>query len=425
MGYAFISYSTQNTEIAFSLRALLEKHNIDSWIAPNNIPAGYRYAQVINQAVRQSSCLILLLSESSQNSSFVAKEVERAIHYRKLVLPVQIDNVVLNDEFEFYISTNQIVSIRTVDEGSEEIQKLLASVTTCVNQPTPDDPRQDFPIAPTRHESLPEKTLIDGKYEVLSFEGDAGDTAVYRVRHKYSGTTAILLLFPNIPTQVELTSQLFRRADTSGLGELIDIVQTRDSIYWIFRDSVGQSLSEHLVQNYEMEETAVVSMGIQLCQTLLYLEQRYPEEILDAITAANIFVKGDGTYTIIPTGFKKRGAQYPTLQNLNMGERFYYAPEKLQTGISDPSTIIYALGAVLYAAVVGRDPARQPHVFYPLRKRHSTLSQSLEQIITKCMDPNPKKRFSSIRQLHKQLTRLSGEKTKPSLFSFFKRNASK
>ena len=129
MGYAFVSYSTRNQQAADAMRNLLKKEGIETWMAPGDIPAGSRYAQVINQAIKGCACFILILSEDSQNSIWVAKEVERAVNYRKLIIPVQIEDLILNDEFELYLSSDQLVAIQKIDEDSDEVRKLLSSVT--------------------------------------------------------------------------------------------------------------------------------------------------------------------------------------------------------------------------------------------------------------------------------------------------------
>ena len=100
MGYAFISYSTKNQAAADSLRDLLKKNRIDSWMAPYDIPVGSKYANVINKAIKDCSCFILLLTNASQNSVWVSKEVERAICYKKPLFPIQLEDIVLNDEFD-------------------------------------------------------------------------------------------------------------------------------------------------------------------------------------------------------------------------------------------------------------------------------------------------------------------------------------
>ena len=128
MGYVFISYSTKDQSDADAFKHLLAKNQIRTWMAPYDIPAGSKYAQVINHAIKECDCFVLLLTNAAQNSVWVAKEVERAVNYRKTIIPIQIEDIVLNEEFEFYISTDQVVLLKKIDENSEEFQKVLTSV---------------------------------------------------------------------------------------------------------------------------------------------------------------------------------------------------------------------------------------------------------------------------------------------------------
>ena len=128
MGYVFISYSTKNQATADALKHLFDKNGINSWMAPGDIPAGSKYAQVINKAIKGCSCVVLLLTDASQSSTWVSKEIERAINYKKIIVPMQLEDIVLNDEFEFYISTDQIVAVQLIDEDLPEIKKILENV---------------------------------------------------------------------------------------------------------------------------------------------------------------------------------------------------------------------------------------------------------------------------------------------------------
>lgn len=130
MGYTFISYSTKDQAAADAMRALLLQSGIPVWMAPNDIPAGSRYASVINQAIRGCDSFLLLLSRSSQTSVWVSKEVERAVNYRKRVISARLDDVPLNDEFELYISTDQMVRVDRIEAGTPEINKLLQALRT-------------------------------------------------------------------------------------------------------------------------------------------------------------------------------------------------------------------------------------------------------------------------------------------------------
>lgn len=103
-------------------------------MAPGDIPVGSKYAGVINKAVKNCSCFLLVLSNDAQNSVWVAKEVERAINYHKPIFSVQIEDMVLNNEFEFYISTDQLVVVRKIDKNANEIKKLLQSVKAVLKE---------------------------------------------------------------------------------------------------------------------------------------------------------------------------------------------------------------------------------------------------------------------------------------------------
>lgn len=128
MGYAFISYSSKNLEDALTIRSLLTNRGVRVWMAPGDIPAGSNYAGVLTRAIRNSECLVLLLTNESQNSTWVDKEVERALSYRKPVIPIALEMIDLNDSFEFYLGNQQIVPVRQISGNNKELLKLLDQI---------------------------------------------------------------------------------------------------------------------------------------------------------------------------------------------------------------------------------------------------------------------------------------------------------
>ena len=128
MGYAFISYSSKNQQMADSVRELFNRNGIETWMAPGDIPFGETYMSTINKAIKGSSCFTLLLSESAQGSKWVPKETERAVNYGKTVFTFMLDDVPMNDDFEIMLSTSQAIAIRRIDDNDENIQRLLTAV---------------------------------------------------------------------------------------------------------------------------------------------------------------------------------------------------------------------------------------------------------------------------------------------------------
>ncbi len=127
-GCVFISYSSKKQASADAMRNLLNKNNIKTWMAPYDIPLGSNYTEVINKAIKKCSCFVLLLTKSAQESHWVPREVERAIHYGKPIFPIQLEKFVLNDSFELLISLDQVVAIKKIDDKSEDIKNLLNSI---------------------------------------------------------------------------------------------------------------------------------------------------------------------------------------------------------------------------------------------------------------------------------------------------------
>lgn len=104
MSYAFISYKTDNLEEALWVKDQLSARGIPCWMAPDSIPGGSSYAQEIPKAIRNCFAFILILSEATQDSKFVPKEIDLAINLGKPILPFMIENFELRDDFNFYLS---------------------------------------------------------------------------------------------------------------------------------------------------------------------------------------------------------------------------------------------------------------------------------------------------------------------------------
>ena len=97
-------------------------------MAPGDIPFGSTYTSTINRAIKEASCFVLLLSESAQGSKWVPKETERAVSYGKTIFTILLDDVPMNDDFEFMVSTSQAVAIRKIDDSNEKINQLVVAI---------------------------------------------------------------------------------------------------------------------------------------------------------------------------------------------------------------------------------------------------------------------------------------------------------
>ncbi|MBQ8526860.1 MAG: TIR domain-containing protein [Lachnospiraceae bacterium] len=130
----FISYSSKDTQIVKKITQGLKDAGISYWKAPEMIPAGSNYAREIPRAIEKCQVFLLMLSESSQDSIWVEKEIDCAINYRKTIVPLNLTGVEMTEMFRFYLNNVQTILYNENEEGAmmqllERLQGLVATKT--------------------------------------------------------------------------------------------------------------------------------------------------------------------------------------------------------------------------------------------------------------------------------------------------------
>jgi tetratricopeptide (TPR) repeat protein len=131
MGHAFISYSSGDESHSTEICRLLEASNISCWIAPRDIMPGRDYGEEIINAIEACSAFVLLLSEKSNHSVIVKKEVERAVSKGKPVFTVRIGEVKPSKALELFISSEQWINL--FDPSYEKNITDLAGAIGCLS----------------------------------------------------------------------------------------------------------------------------------------------------------------------------------------------------------------------------------------------------------------------------------------------------
>lgn len=88
MPKVFISYSRRDADFAEVLRLRLREAGFDSWIDLEGLLAGKEWCQEIDQAIRDSTALILILTPVSRASDYVAYEWAFALGAGVEVIPL-------------------------------------------------------------------------------------------------------------------------------------------------------------------------------------------------------------------------------------------------------------------------------------------------------------------------------------------------
>ncbi len=140
MRQVFISYSSKDLPQAQAVRHVLEQNGITCWMAPADIPGGSNYTKEIPIAIRNCQAFVLMLSANAQQSHWVLKELDSAVNAGKIILPFQLEDVPLRDEFNFLLTGAQRYD--AFQKKSEALNMLVARIRAIISAKPQDGPVQ-------------------------------------------------------------------------------------------------------------------------------------------------------------------------------------------------------------------------------------------------------------------------------------------
>ena len=91
----FISYSTTNQDFAERLHSKLRDKGLRVWFAPEDVKGGKKLHEQIDEAIRLHDKLLLVLSQESMGSEWVATEIRRTrkaerLENRRKLFPIRL-----------------------------------------------------------------------------------------------------------------------------------------------------------------------------------------------------------------------------------------------------------------------------------------------------------------------------------------------
>lgn len=112
MGAAtFISYSSQDREIALTVCEALENRGVSCWISCRDIGPGENFQVSIVRAIRAAKVMVLVFSANCNNSEEIKKELVLAGRSQLIVIPVRVEDVAPDEAFAYELATRQWVDL--------------------------------------------------------------------------------------------------------------------------------------------------------------------------------------------------------------------------------------------------------------------------------------------------------------------------
>lgn len=283
--------------------------------------------------------------------------------------------------------------------------------------------------------------LQSGRYQIIGQLGQGGMGAVYLARDQelFGRLCVVKQMRPFFATQSERrkAEEDFKR-EAEVLTRLNQPGHPRvPEVYGYFVEGVDQFLvmkhieGENLERRMErlkrpLSETEVIRCALEVVDALVYLHSRKPEPVMHRdIKPANIIIDPEDRVWLVDFGLARAavsgGARVMVAggKTVAAGTPGYTPLEQWQMQPS-PKSDIYALGATMHHLLTARDPrdsfASFPELdmellrsfaqLPPLRELRPELNPSLANLVTRCLDLDPRRRPDA-QQLEIELGRLA------------------
>lgn len=338
--------------------------------------------------------------------------------YNEIVVKEELGlKPVLEDYLNRYPQLKQELSLHFEIHRAINDQ-VLADTANHVSEKTWHDP--DRSIA-SSHAS-PEN------YDVMRELGHGGMAIVHLARHRQLRRSVALKMFQpgrflskrdvhRIWTEAEAMARL----DHPNIVQIFEIGECQGAPFLSLELAEQGTLAQQL-QQFPYTVDAAVKLVEVLARALHHAHER--QVIHRDLKPANVLFTRDGTPKITDFGLAKVFQECDVLSSdatrtgETMGTPRYMAPEQAagEHSAVGPATDVYALGNLLYECLTGRAPFVSASVVetlkqireddpLPLRKLQPSIPVDVETICLRCLQKEPKRRYSSAADLADDLRR--------------------
>ena len=268
--------------------------------------------------------------------------------------------------------------------------------------------------------SLEKGTVIAEKYRIVEKLGEGGMGIVYKALDMtLNRDVALKFLPPEYTRDKDAQEPFIREAkaasalDHPNICTIHEINKTEDEQVFIVMDYYeGQSLKGKIKRG-PMKQKDVIDIALQVAQGILAAHKK--GIIHRDVKPTNIMITNEGAAKILDFGIAKLSGQEGLTRPLStVGTVSYMSPEQARGETVDVRTDIWSLGIVMYEMITGRLPFKGDNtqaILYSVMNEEprsvkdlrSEIPPELEHIIQKALVKDPKKRFSSGRELAVEL----------------------
>ena len=260
--------------------------------------------------------------------------------------------------------------------------------------------------------------FLQNRYEIISCIGSGGMADVYKAKdHKLNRYVAVKVLKQEFKNDKAFLSKFRVEAQAAAGLAHVNIVNVYDvgedqGVNFIVMELVeGITLKAYISKKGKLSVREATSIALQVAAGL---EAAHNNGIVHRdVKPQNILISMDGKAKIADFGIA-RAANSNTINSNAMGSVHYCSPEQTRGGYSDAKSDIYSMGITMFEMITGRVPFDgdttvevalkhlQEEIPSP-RKFTPDLPFSTEQIVLKCTQKSPDRRYNNMAELIRDL----------------------
>ena len=270
-------------------------------------------------------------------------------------------------------------------------------------------------------------TILAGRYEIIRALGAGGMGAVYQAfDRRLSRVVALKTIHPHLATTPSLMKRfkqevlLAQKVVHKNVVRIFDIGEDGPTKFITMDFISGADLKNKVLERGRLPAEEAISIIRQIC---FALQAAHAEGIVHRdLKPQNIMIESDQHVVVMDFGIARSTESAGATQTgALLGTPDYMSPEQARMQEADARSDIFSLGLIFYELLTGSLPYKAETVVETMFKRtkeraippaevNRNIPRGANDIVVKCLELEPEKRYQSVGEILRDLEELDFSK---------------